>query len=106
MMDQGVTIGCDRFGIDVYNSTADRVATVAALCGQGYAPRIVLSHDASCYIDYFSGEDWQAAKEQAVPNWHYEHIHRDVLPALREQGVTDEQIETMLVDNPRRYFES
>ena len=93
LMDQGATIGCDRFGIDVYNPTADRVATVAALCAQGYADRIVLSHDANCYIDYFSGEDWQAAKEQAVPNWHYEHIHRDVLPALREQGVTDEQIE-------------
>jgi phosphotriesterase-related protein len=43
-------------------------------------------------------------KEQALPNWHYEHIHRDVLPALREQGVTDEQITTMLVENPRRYF--
>jgi phosphotriesterase-related protein len=39
-----------------------------------------------------------------VPNWHYEHIHRDVLPALREQGVSDEQIRTMLVENPRRYF--
>jgi phosphotriesterase-related protein len=35
----------------------------------------------------------------------HEHvIHRDVLPALREQGVTDEQITTMLVANPRRYF--
>jgi len=29
-----------------------------------------------------------------------------VLPALHELGVTDEQITTMLVDNPRRYFES
>jgi predicted metal-dependent phosphotriesterase family hydrolase len=23
---------------------------------------------------------------------------------LRERGVTDEQLQTMLVDNPRRYF--
>lgn len=61
------------------------------------------SHDASCYIDFFSGAS-QATKEQMLPNWHFEHIHHDVLPALREQGVTDEQITTMLVDNPRRYF--
>jgi phosphotriesterase-related protein len=27
-----------------------------------------------------------------------------VLPALRESGVSEEQIATMLVDNPRRYF--
>ena len=39
------------------------------------------------------------------PNWNYTHIHRDVLPALREAGVTEEQITTMLNDNPRRYFE-
>ncbi|MHA6629234.1 phosphotriesterase family protein [Pseudonocardia sichuanensis] len=104
IMDQGATIGCDRFGLDMFNPTHARVATIAALCAQGYADRIVLSQDASCYIDFFSGEAGQAAKEQAAPNWHYEHIHRDVLPALREQGVTDEQITTMLVDNPRRYF--
>jgi predicted metal-dependent phosphotriesterase family hydrolase len=30
---------------------------------------------------------------------------RELLPYLREPGVTDEQIETMLVTNPRRYVE-
>jgi phosphotriesterase-related protein len=29
-----------------------------------------------------------------------------VLPYLREHGVTEQQIETMLVSNPRRYFEN
>jgi phosphotriesterase-related protein len=29
-----------------------------------------------------------------------------VLPYLREHGVSDEQLETMLVANPRRYFEA
>lgn len=101
--DRGATIGADRFGIDVFNPTDQRVATIAALCAQGYAEKIVFAHDASCYIDFFSGAS-QATKEQMLPNWHYEHIHRDVLPALREQGVTDDQITTMLVDNPRRYF--
>jgi phosphotriesterase-related protein len=41
-----------------------------------------------------------------MPNWHYLHISRDVLPALRAQGVTEAQIDTMLVDNPRRFFET
>jgi predicted metal-dependent phosphotriesterase family hydrolase len=39
-----------------------------------------------------------------APAWHYCHLFDDVLPALRERGVTDDQIETMLVVNPRRYF--
>ncbi len=104
IMDQGATIGCDRFGLDLFNPTADRVATIATLCEQGYADRIVLSHDAACYIDFFSGEAGQQALAQVVPNWHFQHISADVLPALRERGVTDEQVATMMVDNPRRYF--
>jgi phosphotriesterase-related protein len=40
-----------------------------------------------------------------APNWHYEHIVDDVVPALAELGVSPEQIRAMLVDNPRRYFE-
>jgi phosphotriesterase-related protein len=28
-----------------------------------------------------------------------------VLPALKERGVTDEQITQMLVDNPKKVFE-
>jgi phosphotriesterase-related protein len=104
IMDQGATIGCDRFGLDVFNPTAERVRTVASLCAEGYADRIVISHDASCYIDFFSGEQSQQQLRAAVPNWNYQHIPRDVLPALREAGVTEKQITTMLVDNPRRYF--
>ena len=42
---------------------------------------------------------------QAQPNWNFLHISNDVLPALRARGVTEEQIHTMLVDNPRRILE-
>lgn len=104
IMDQGATIGCDRFGLDMFLPTDRRVAAIAALCAQGYADRIVLAHDAACYMDFFSGEASQAMLRGAAPNWHYLHISQDVLPALREQGVTEEQITTMLVENPRRYF--
>jgi phosphotriesterase-related protein len=104
IMDQGATIGCDRFGLDIILPVKDRVATIAALCAQGYADRIVLGHDASCYIDFFAGEQMQATLAAVAPNWHYQHIGADVLPALRESGVSDEQIRTMMVDNPRRYF--
>ena len=33
-------------------------------------------------------------------------IHNEFLPALRENGVTDEQIDQMLLENPRRFFGS
>jgi len=103
LADTGATLGMDRFGLDLFNPTADRVATIAALAAQGYADRMVLSHDANCFIDYF-GAVHDAARAAATPNWHYEFIADDVLPALRAAGVTDAQLGQMLVDNPRRYF--
>lgn len=103
LADSGATLGMDRFGLDIFNPTADRVRTIAALAERGYSDRMVLAHDASCFIDYF-GAAHDAVHAAAAPNWHFEHISDDVLPALRESGVSDEQIRQMLVDNPRRYF--
>lgn len=99
--DAGSLLGMDRFGLDVLLPFEQRVDTVAQLAAAGYADRMVLAHDASCFIDWFDPD----AKVQAVPQWNFRHISEDVLPALRERGVTDEQIETMLVGNVRRYFE-
>jgi phosphotriesterase-related protein len=99
--DRGSLLGMDRFGLDNILSFEKRVGTVAELCHRGYAASMVLSHDASCYIDWHRPEQVR----RAVPNWHYLHITRDVLPALRERGVAEDDITTMLVDNPRTFFE-
>jgi phosphotriesterase-related protein len=101
LIGNGSYIGMDRFGVDVFLPFEDRVNTVARMCERGHADKMVLSHDAACFMDW--------VPEQllpALPNWHYLHIHNDVIPALKERGVTDEQLTTMLVDNPRRIFEN
>ncbi len=97
---EGSYLGMDRFGVDAFLGFEDRVNTVVTMCERGHADRMVLSHDASCYFDALPEETLPIA----LPNWHYLHIHDDVIPALRERGVTDEQLTTMLVDNPRRIF--
>lgn len=96
----GSYLGMDRFGVDAYLSTEERVKTVATMCERGHAEKMVLSHDASCYFDALP----EATLPVALPNWHYLHIHDDVIPALKARGVTDEQLTTMLVDNPRTIF--
>jgi phosphotriesterase-related protein len=101
IMAKGSLIGMDRFGIDVLLPTETRVETVAKLCRLGYADRMVLSHDAACYLDWIPGE----LPPPALRHWNYLHISKDVLPMLRAKGVTEEQIRQMLVENPRRYFE-
>ncbi len=99
LMDAGSFIGMDRFGLDLLLPFEERVDAVAELCRRGYLDHLVLAQDASCYIDWFPVE----AREAAAPNWHYNHVHDDVLPALRQRGVTEQQITTMQ-SNSRRYF--
>jgi len=100
LADAGCLLGMDRFGLDVITPFEDRVATVAAMCERGYADRMVLSHDAACHMDWFP----PGVIPRFAPAWNFEHLFDDVLPALRGRGVTDAQIQLMLVDNPRRYF--
>jgi phosphotriesterase-related protein len=95
----GAWLGCDRFGIDHFNPLADRIATLVALVGEGYADRIHLSHDAACFCDFMTGDPFFANEH---PD--YLLISKTVLPALREAGVTDEQIDQMMVENPKRFF--
>jgi phosphotriesterase-related protein len=96
----GSYIGMDRFGIEVLLPFEDRVNTVARLCERGHAEKMVLSQDAACFNDWLPEN-----VDQILPRWNFLHIHNDVIPALKERGVTDEQIATMLVENPRKIFE-
>ena len=102
LMERGSTIGMDRFGLDNYLPTAKRVEVLARLCAEGYAGRMVLSHDANCWTDSLSEDD----KRRTRPRWHYTHISDDILPALRKSGVSEDQIDQMLVRNPRAMFEA
>ena len=103
LADSGVLLGMDRFGLDLFNPGTERIKTIAALASRGYAASMVLSHDANCFIDYF-GAAHDAVRAAAAPNWHYEHISDDVLPALLAAGVTQAQVDTMMIENPVRYF--
>ena len=106
LLDRGSYLGMDRFGLDHFGpqkflDTPGRVRVIAALCAQGYADRLVLSHDAGCWPDGRS----VAFQEQTWPNWRYTHVPSEVVPALREAGVSKEHMELMTRGNPRKIFE-
>ena len=101
LCDRGSYIGMDRFGIDIFLENEKRVATIVKMCELGYAEKMVLSHDASCYFGWVD----PPLREKILPNWHFNHIPDNVIPALFKAGVSDDQIRTMTVDNPRRIFE-
>lgn len=99
LAEAGFVLGMDRFGLDVVRSLEDRVSMVVELCRRGFADRMVLSQDACCYLDWTD-----PTMLVGLPRWNYLHVLADVVPALRERGVAEEEIGSMLVDVPRRFF--
>jgi phosphotriesterase-related protein len=99
LADAGFLLGMDRFGIDTILAFEERVGIVVELCRRGYAESMVLSQDAACYIDWVAPDVLPF-----LPNWTYLHVLRDVVPALLERGVTQEQADAMLIGNPARFF--
>ena len=103
LADKGSFLGMDRFGIDQTLSFEKRVGTVSQLCADGYADRIVLAHDRCCLLDWLP--DFYNMIPSFAPNWRMDLVSTDVVPALKEQGVSQAQIDQMLIDNPRRLLE-
>ena len=100
LAEAGFVLGMDRFGINLETTFEARADTVVEMCRRGFAGSMVLSQDASCYIDWIDPNVMPF-----LPQWHYEHISTEVVPYLLDHGVSQQQIDQMLVDNPRRYFE-
>ena len=90
----------DRYGLDIILPTEQRNATVIELAKRGYADRMMLSQDACATIDWFPEE----LVKQMAPEWDFTFLWRGVLPELSDGGVTDEQIDTMMRENPRAWL--
>jgi phosphotriesterase-related protein len=101
VLSKGVNIAYDRFGIDMYVPDKVRVATLVGLVGIGYANRIMLSHDFTvCHFG--RGGILPEGEKQQTLNWSLTNIFSNILPTLKQAGISDEQIRAMTIDNPRR----
>ncbi|HEX6657431.1 MAG TPA: hypothetical protein VF065_05080 [Ilumatobacter sp.] len=101
LMDNGSTIGMDRFGMEQVLPDDRRISTLLTLIEQGYADRIVISHDAA-YYSHVTPPSWRA---RFAPRWRMDTISRSILPALRDAGISAETLDQIMVGNPRRLLE-
>ncbi len=109
LLDRGVYIGMDRYGLDLYLATDRRNATMTELLKRGYAERIFLSQDFD--IPIANGLDWfppetieQLEAAGAAPHWSMTFLFEQVIPTLQAAGMTQEQLDTILVHNPARWL--
>lgn len=76
--------------IDLPND-AQRVNEIIELIEKGYLNQILISHDI-CKKHY----------RRTYGGWGYDHILRNVLPLMKGKGMTSEQINTILIENPKK----
>ncbi|GIF52770.1 phosphotriesterase-related protein [Asanoa ferruginea] len=105
LMDGGSTTGHDRFGLYLpgWASLPERVETIATLCERGYSDRIVLSHDSILHNDR---NDYASPRMEPLPDWRMTHVPADVVPLLRERGVSEADLANLTVNVPRRILEA
>jgi phosphotriesterase-related protein len=105
LLEKGVWIGLDRYGLEIYFPYEKRQATTNALLERGYANRMFLSADSCATLDYFPPEGIeQLVATGMAKDWTIRIVPEKVLPELRESGMTEQQERTMMVDNPVRWL--
>ena len=107
IMDKGSYVGADQIGITHRNTTEQLANIISNLIkkGKGYEKHIFLSHDAGAASDYaysFSPFKRDASRNTSIRD--YCELFVNLLPMLRQRGITEEQINMMIIENPRRFF--
>ena len=106
LLDEGVYVGLDRYGLEMYRPMEQRNAIAAELLRRGHAERVMISQDFCATIDWFPAEAIpQIEASGGIRNWSMTLVFEEVVPWLREQGVMDDAVfDTVFVENPARWL--
>jgi len=106
LLKKGVYVEFDNFGKEYYirrevrNSgygnfvhDTERVTLVKKLIDMGYLNQLLLTCDLCLknLLHHYGG-------------WGYDHVLTNIVPMMEDEGITNEQIKTMLVDNPANWL--
>jgi phosphotriesterase-related protein len=106
LLDKGVYIGLDRYGWSIFLSSDKRNPTTIALLERGHVERMFLSQDFVATLDWIPPELAPQLVEQGImeEGMSMTLLFDRIIPELQEAGMTDQQLETMLVANPARWL--
>jgi phosphotriesterase-related protein len=106
LIEQGVYVGLDRYGLEMFLPIDKRNATAAELLRRGHAQRLMISQDFCASIDWLPPEFAETAESNGmIRKWSMTLVFDEVVPALREMGVMDDAaFNTIFVENPKRWL--
>lgn len=106
LLQKGVFIEFDNFGKEYYVRRearnpgygcfvhdTERVGLIKRLIGEGYIHQILLSCDV-CLKNLL----------HTYGGWGYDHLLTNIVPMMEDEGITQEQIHTMLRNNPVKFL--
>ena len=94
---RGAYVEYDCFGSELYYAgwgeprDGERIRGIRDLIRRRQLPKLLISHDV-CYKVHF----------RKYGGWGYDHILTHVVPMMRAQGITEKEIDALLVKNPAR----
>ncbi|WP_085522091.1 phosphotriesterase family protein [Tuberibacillus sp. Marseille-P3662] len=93
LLQAGLYIQFDTIGKNSYRAEADRLEDLIFLIEKGYSKQLMLSTDITkkSYLKVAGG-------------FGYEHLFTKFIPALKNRGVSEDIIKTMMIDNPQRFL--
>ena len=78
-------------GVIDFPTDVGRVNWIMDLINHGHLSQILISQD-MCFKHH----------RRTYGGWGYDHLLREVVPIMRLKGMSDEQIDTIMIDNPRK----
>jgi len=104
LLERGVFVEFDNFGKEFYIDSADwgfaggefvrdvdRVRMIKEILDWGYEGQLLVTNDIclKCMLRHYGG-------------WGYDHILRNIVPMMENEGIPREMIDRILRDNPKR----
>lgn len=104
----GVYVGFDRLGVQGFVGAPfdqDRILVLLGLINSGYANQLTLSHDT---VNVWLGAPtvFPTGLAELIKDWQIEHLFVNIIPQLKECGISEEAFTQILVDNPKNIFNS
>lgn len=103
VMNRGAYIAIDQMNFNAHQLTHN-LNVIKNICQRGLSHRLILSHDA---VICFNSANWNDYDHKSYINYapdSLSYLSREVIPLLLQEGVSQEAIHQIFIENPKNIF--
>ena len=104
-MQRGAYIAVDQMNFNAHQ-LAHNLKVIKTICQHGWAKRLILSHDAVICFNSARLADYDHKSYVNYAPDSLSYLIREVIPLLREEGLTEAELHQIFIENPKHIFEA